>query len=87
MAECTSRTEDAGKNQQVALDSHTRLTLRTRVKITSHFARRFIPPGCGAKTRNILIFQRFRVLPCGRLDMQNCELILTRALRNGNEIT
>jgi hypothetical protein len=27
--------------------------LRARAKITSHFGRRCIPPGCVAKTRNI----------------------------------
>jgi hypothetical protein len=45
--------------------------------MTSHFGRRCIPSSCGAKTWNIQIFQRFRALPAGRLNAQNCELILS----------
>jgi len=44
------------------------LVLRAHSKITSHFMRRCIPPGCVAKARNILIFLRFRALPDSRLN-------------------
>ena len=45
-----------------------RYWLRAHSKITSHFIRRSIPPGCVAKTRNIQIFLRFLALPAGRLN-------------------
>ena len=44
---------------------------------TSHFGRRCILSSCGAKTRNIQIFRCFRALPAGRLNAQNCEIILS----------
>ena len=44
------------------------LMLRVHSKITSHFKRRCIPPGCVAKARHIQIFLRFRALPAGRLN-------------------
>jgi len=50
---------------------------RAHSKITSHFGCRFIPSGCVAKTRNIQIFLRFRALPAGHLNTQNCELIFS----------
>jgi methanogenic corrinoid protein MtbC1 len=51
--------------------------VRAHSKITSHFGRRCIPSGRVAKTRNIQIFLRFRALPGGRLNAQNCELIFS----------
>jgi hypothetical protein len=53
------------------------VTLRAHSKITSHFGRRCIPSGRVAKTRNIQIFLRFRVLSGGRLNTQNFELIFS----------
>jgi hypothetical protein len=44
------------------------IDLRARTKITSHFKRRCIPPGCVAKAWNIPIFLRLRALSDGRLN-------------------
>jgi hypothetical protein len=58
---------------------------RAHARITSHFGRRCIPPGCVAKARNM---RRFRYsctfAPCqpGASTTKDCKLVLARTLRS-----